>query len=82
MPVCKHTFNPVYAPKDMMFEFPIHKWLEYGFYHRYLRLTILDKGMFRKDLLGQQDLSVMQWFKSTAIAFEDLDNKEYPSLSR
>lgn len=77
-PVCKRTFNPVYAPKDAMFKFPIHKWLEYGFYHHYLRLTVLDKGMFGKDLLGQQDLSAMQWFKSTAIAFEDPDNKVYP----
>ena len=77
-PVCKRTVNPVYAPKDVTFEFPIHKWLEYGFYHHILRFTVLDKGMFGKDLLGQQELSATQWFKSTAIAFEDPDNKVYP----
>ena len=42
------------------------------------QLTVLDKGLFGKDLLGKIELSAKQWFNSTAIAFEDLHNKVYP----
>lgn len=80
MPVCKRTFNLVYGPKDATFEFPIYESLEYRISPSsvYLKLTILDKGLFGKDLLGKIELSVKQWFNSTAIAFEDPHNKVYP----
>ena len=79
MPVCKHTFNLVYGPKDVMFEFPIYESLEYRISPSsvYLKLTVLDKGLFGKDLLGRIELSAKQWFNSTAIAFEDPHNKVY-----
>ena len=80
MLVCKRTFNLVYGPKDTTFEFPIYESLEYRISPSsvYLKLTVLDKGLFGKDLLGKIELSAKQWFNSTAIAFEDPHNKVYP----
>ncbi|KAN0126265.1 C2 domain containing protein [Lactarius tabidus] len=70
-PVCKRNLNPVYAPKDATFEFPIHsepRLLS-------LKFAVWDKGKFGEVFLGKSVLSVNEWFKGTAFAFDDPQNE-------
>ena len=43
-----------------------------------LKFVVWDKDMIGKDFLGKNALSINEWFKETAIAFDDPGNKVRP----
>ncbi|KAH9025326.1 C2 domain-containing protein [Lactarius hengduanensis] len=74
-PVCERNLNPVYEPKDATFDFPIYKSL----LHKpgTLKFVVWSKGKFRDDYLGEFALPVDKWFKGTALAFNDPNNRPF-----
>ena len=81
-PVCKRNLNPVYEPKDATFEFPISMSLVRKSGSLNLKFVVWDKDMIGKDFLGKNALSVNEWFKGTAIAFDDPDNEVRPFTAK
>ena len=59
-PILKWTVNPVYNPKDAMFDFLIYLSLTHQL--GILELIIWDKDMLRKDYLSQVSLPLKDWF--------------------
>ncbi|KAF8155166.1 hypothetical protein K438DRAFT_1943056 [Mycena galopus ATCC 62051] len=59
-PVAKKTLNPVYAPKDATWDFPIYASVadKLGV----VELVVWDKDMLRKDYLGEAGIAVEDWF--------------------
>ena len=74
----KRNLNPVYKSKDATFEFPISMSLVQTFGSLKLKFVVWDKDMIGKDFLGKNALSINEWFKGTAIAFDDPNNKVRP----
>jgi len=74
-PVCKRNLNPVYHPKDATFDFPIYMSLVQRLGSINLKFVVWDKDFIGKDFLGKNALSVGEWFKGTAFAFHDPENK-------
>ncbi|KAH9007472.1 C2 domain-containing protein [Lactarius deliciosus] len=74
-PVCERNLNPVYESKDATFDFPIYKSL----LHKSctLKFVVWDKDRFSDDYLGEFALPVDKWFKSTALAFNDPNNRPF-----
>ena len=82
-PVCKHSLNPVYAPKDMTFEFPIFLSLVDGldlFGVLNLKFVVWHKNFAAKNFLGKKVLPVNEWFKDNAFAFHDQRNQVCPII--
>ncbi|KAI9441117.1 hypothetical protein BJY52DRAFT_1128914, partial [Lactarius psammicola] len=75
-PVCKRNLNPIYAPKDATFDFPIYTSLVHKFGST-VEFVVWDKDTFGKDFLGKYALPANQWFKGTTIAFDDRDNQHF-----
>ncbi|KAJ7017088.1 phosphatidylserine decarboxylase-domain-containing protein [Mycena alexandri] len=59
-PVAKKTVNPVYAPKDATWDFPIY--LSLAEKLGVVELVVWDKDVLRKDYLGEAGLAVEDWF--------------------
>ncbi|KAJ7767304.1 phosphatidylserine decarboxylase-domain-containing protein [Mycena metata] len=59
-PVAKKTVNPVYAPKDATWDFPIY--LSLADKLGVVELVVWDKDVLRKDYLGEAGLAVEDWF--------------------
>ncbi|KAI9439616.1 C2 domain-containing protein [Lactarius indigo] len=74
-PVSKHNFNPVFAPKDATFDFPIYTSLmrKLGT----LEFAVRDKDVIRSNHLGLYALPIDQWFEGTAFAFDDPNNQPF-----
>ena len=81
-PVCKRNLHPRYEPRDATFEFPISFSLMHKFGSLELRFVVWNKGMIGKDFLGKYALSINEWFRGTAIAFDDPDNKVRPFTAK
>ena len=77
-PVCKRNLNPVYAPKDATFDFPIFMEQVDGLDILNLKFVVWDQDFMGKDFLGKNSLSVNEWFKDTAFAFDDPRNQVCP----
>ncbi|KAJ6452244.1 phosphatidylserine decarboxylase-domain-containing protein [Mycena sanguinolenta] len=58
--VAKKTVNPVYAPKDATWDFPIY--LSVADKLGVVELVVWDKDMLRKDYLGEAGIAVEDWF--------------------
>ncbi|KAH9173751.1 C2 domain-containing protein, partial [Lactarius sanguifluus] len=74
-PVCERDLNPVYEPNDATFDFPIYKSLLQK--SGTLKFVVWSKGKFRDDYLGEFALPVDKWFKGTALAFNDPNNRPF-----
>lgn len=59
-PVAKKTVNPVYAPKDATWDFPVY--LSVADKLGVLELVVWDKDVLRKDYLGEVGITVEEWF--------------------
>ena len=77
-PVCRRNLNPVYKPREATFEFPISLSAVHKFSSLDLKFVVWKKGMIGKDFLGENAFSINEWFKGTAIAFDDPDNEVCP----
>ena len=81
--MCQHKLNPVFAPKDATFEFPISMSLINGLDgHDVLNLefVVWNKNFTGKDFLGKKVLPVNEWLKDTAFAFDDQRNQVCPII--
>ena len=81
--MCKRNLDPVYAPKDATFEFPIFMSLVDGLDGLgalNLKFVVWDKDFIGKDFLGQKVLPVNEWFKETAFDFDDQRNQVCPII--
>ncbi|CAK5268726.1 unnamed protein product [Mycena citricolor] len=67
-PVAKKTLNPVYAPKDATWDFPIH--LSVADRLGVVELVVWDKDSFKKEYLGEVDLGVEDWFADRPKAWD------------
>ncbi|KAI9439620.1 C2 domain-containing protein [Lactarius indigo] len=74
-PVCKCNLNPDYEPKNSTFDFPIYKSLLHKL--STLLFVVWDEDRFKDDYLGEFALPVDKWFKGTAIAFNDPNNRPF-----
>jgi phosphatidylserine decarboxylase len=64
-PSAKRTVNPVYAPKDATFDFPIHPSLADRF--GAIEMVIWDrKDVLRKEYLGEVALPLEEYFRTEA----------------
>ncbi|KAF7361137.1 Phosphatidylserine decarboxylase proenzyme 2 [Mycena sanguinolenta] len=71
--VAKKTVNPVYAPKDATWDFPIY--LSVADKLGVVELVVWDKDMLRKDYLGEAGIAVEDWFTdSRSKAWDAPDN--------
>ena len=77
-PVCKRNLNPVYNPQEATFDFPIYMSLVQRLGSVNLKFVVWDKDFIGKDFLGKNTLSVNEWFKRTALAFYDPENRVRP----
>ncbi|KAJ7737768.1 phosphatidylserine decarboxylase-domain-containing protein [Mycena maculata] len=59
-PVAKKTVNPVYAPKDATWDFPVY--LSIADKLGVVELVVWDKDVIRKDYLGEVGIPVDEWF--------------------
>ncbi|TFY52202.1 hypothetical protein EVJ58_g10146, partial [Rhodofomes roseus] len=72
--VVKKTINPVYAPADATFDFPIY--LSLADRLGVVEFVVWDKDMLRKDYLGEANIPLEDWFRDgNAFAFDDAENK-------
>ncbi|KAJ6518017.1 phosphatidylserine decarboxylase-domain-containing protein [Mycena vitilis] len=62
-PVAKKTVNPVYAPKDATWDFPIY--LSVADKLGVVELVVWDKDVIRKDYLGEAGVAVEDWFAAS-----------------
>lgn len=76
--MCKRSLNPVYAPKDATFEFPIYMSLLHKLGILNLKFVVWNKDFIGNDFLGKNALPVNEWFKDTVFAFDDLHNQVCP----
>ena len=74
----KRNLNPLYASKDATFEFPISMSLVHKFSSLDLNFVVWNKGIIGKDFLGKNALSIDEWFRGTAYAFDELLNMVRP----
>ena len=58
-----------------MFDFPIDMSRVQKLDSLHLKFFVWDKDLIGKNFLGKNSLSVNDWFKGTAFAFEDPDNQ-------
>ncbi|KAJ7243915.1 phosphatidylserine decarboxylase-domain-containing protein [Mycena haematopus] len=71
--VARKTVNPVYAPKDATWDFPIY--LSVADKLGVVELVVWDKDMLRKDYLGEAGIAVEDWFTdSRPKAWDAPDN--------
>jgi len=59
-PVAKRTVNPLYAPKDGTFDFPIY--ISLADRIGVVEIVVWDKDLLRKDYLGEVSLPLDDWF--------------------
>ncbi|KAF7337169.1 Phosphatidylserine decarboxylase proenzyme 2 [Mycena venus] len=76
-PVAKKTVNPVYAPKDATWDFPI--FLSVADKLGVVELVVWDKDVLRKDYLGEAGIAVEDWFTNgRAKAWDAPENVPHP----
>ena len=70
----KRTLNPVWAPENATFDFPIY--LSLAEKLGVIELVIWDKDILRKDYLGEVAIPLEDWFRDdNAYPFDDPGNK-------
>ncbi|KAF8188151.1 hypothetical protein K438DRAFT_1594437, partial [Mycena galopus ATCC 62051] len=62
-PIAKKTLNPVYAAKDVTWDFPIY--VSIADKLSVVELVVWDKDMLRKDYLGKAGIAVEDWFTNS-----------------
>jgi len=60
-PVLKRCTNPIYAPKDATFDFPIY--LSLADKLGVVELVVWDKDMLTKEYMGEVALPLDDWFR-------------------
>ena len=68
-PVSKRTAQPVYAPEDATFDFPIY--LSLADYLGVVELVVWDKQTLTKEYLGEVSIPLEEWF-----CYKDKDGKD------
>ncbi|KAL4264791.1 Phosphatidylserine decarboxylase proenzyme 2 [Pleurotus pulmonarius] len=80
-PVAKRTVNPVYAPKDATFDYPLY--LSLADKLGVVEFIVWDKDLMSKDYLGEVSLPLEDWFvdrangTDRAFAFDDSGNQPF-----
>jgi phosphatidylserine decarboxylase len=75
-PVLKRCTNPICAPKDATFDFPIY--LSLADKLGVVELVVWDKDMLTKEYLGEVALLLDDWFRGeegSALGFDDPANQ-------